>query len=377
MNMFTFCHRERLRLYWSLYTKYMFYCVWIYSPSVTEKDLLCIGRWIKKYISYYVWMCSLSLREKDLLCIGGYIQNIHFFMCINVFTFCRREGLNLYWRLYSNNTFLTNIGEFICPLCGFIFNPTGCPTNPPHWYSSWGAGLVANTPFMRLVVLGYMVPVAEKNSEQTHEPANEENKSFSINKTLYVKNSTYLYLPVQEKKYFGEHKRVCRLHQIYTFHNCMNVFTFCHWEGLTMYWSLYTKNTLLIVYKYIRLLSQRKTYSVLEFIYKQYIYYCVGMCSPCHIEGLILYWSLNTNNTFRFWSLYTVYTYLKTWKERNSFSRCDVTISKANVTICPTSTAIRPNTSTHQYTVFKLVLHKNFIVSILIVIYDIFQNTSA
>ena len=44
-------------------------------------------------------MYSPSIIEKDILCILGYIRNIHFLLCINVFTFCRREGLTLYWSL--------------------------------------------------------------------------------------------------------------------------------------------------------------------------------------------------------------------------------------------------------------------------------------
>ena len=38
------------------------------------------------------------------------------------------------------------------------------------------AGLDANSPTMRLVLLGYMVPVAENNSDQTQKPANEGKK---------------------------------------------------------------------------------------------------------------------------------------------------------------------------------------------------------
>ena len=50
-------------------------------------------------------MYSSSVIE-HLLCIRGSIQNKHFLLCINVFTFCRREGGTLYWSLYSNNTFI-------------------------------------------------------------------------------------------------------------------------------------------------------------------------------------------------------------------------------------------------------------------------------
>ena len=58
------------------------------------------------------------------------------------------------------------------------------------------------------------------------------------------------------------------------------MFTFCHREGLTLYCSLYENNTFLISYEYIHLLSQRRTYSVLEFIYKKKnISYFVWMCS--------------------------------------------------------------------------------------------------
>ena len=62
---------------------------------------------------------------------------------------------------------MTHHSEFICPLRGLIFNPTGCPTHPPHWYGPvGGTGLVADSPTMWLVVLGYMVPVAENNPDQ-------------------------------------------------------------------------------------------------------------------------------------------------------------------------------------------------------------------
>ena len=47
----------------------------------------------------------------------------------------------------------------VCPLCGLIFNPVGCPTHHPHWYSLvGGAGLVTDSPTMWLVILGYIVP---------------------------------------------------------------------------------------------------------------------------------------------------------------------------------------------------------------------------
>ena len=63
---------------------------------------------------------------------------------------------------------MTHYGEFICPLYDLIFNSSGCPAHPPHWYGSVGEPLsiVADTLTMRMVVLGYTVQVAEKNPDQ-------------------------------------------------------------------------------------------------------------------------------------------------------------------------------------------------------------------
>ena len=41
-------------------------------------------------------------------------------------------------------------------------------TSSSQVWSSEGPGLVADSPTMRLVVLGYMAPVAEKNPYQTY-----------------------------------------------------------------------------------------------------------------------------------------------------------------------------------------------------------------
>ena len=97
-----------------IYKKYISYCVWICSPSVREKQFLCIGVYKKKkiliiykcvhllslrrtyfilevifktYISYCVSMCSLSVAEKD------YIQTIYFLLLSICSSFVTKKDL--------------------------------------------------------------------------------------------------------------------------------------------------------------------------------------------------------------------------------------------------------------------------------------------
>ena len=102
-----------------IYKKYISYCVWIYSSFVTE-DLLYwslykINKFLiiykcvhlmsqrrifsvleviyKIYISYCVSMCSPFFRRKGLT------------FYFNMFNFCHRKELTLYWSLYTVYTY--------------------------------------------------------------------------------------------------------------------------------------------------------------------------------------------------------------------------------------------------------------------------------